>query len=54
MRDKYLSAVFLGLCGASQAFKKHSDTAMFFGVLYFSLGAYEFIIGEIRQRCKTD
>ena len=50
MQDKLLSAVFLGLCAASQVFIKHNDTALFFGVIFFALGAYEFVIGEIRQR----
>jgi hypothetical protein len=52
MQDKLLSAVFLGLCAASQAFITHGDTALFFGVIFFALGTYEFVVGEIQQRKK--
>ena len=50
MQDKLLSAVFFGFCAASQVYIHHDGTATFFGILFFALGAYEFIIGEIRQR----
>ena len=49
MADKILGVVCFALCGASQAFIRHSDTALFFGFLYFALGSYEFILGALRD-----
>jgi hypothetical protein len=34
---------------ARQAFISHSDTALFFGFLYFALGSHEFILGALRD-----
>jgi hypothetical protein len=53
MADKVLGVVLLALCAASQAFIRHSDTAMFFSLLFGGLGASEFVLGEIRQRKRT-
>lgn len=50
MNDKILGVVLLALSAASWAFIKHEDTAMFYSVVFFILGAYEFISGEIKQR----
>jgi hypothetical protein len=50
MADKVLGVVLLGLCAASQAFIRHADTALFFSLLFGGLGAYEFVLGEVRQR----
>jgi len=50
MQDKILGVISFVLCAASQAFIHHSDTAMFFSILFFIIGAYEFVVGEIRQR----
>jgi len=50
MPDKILGIVSFGLCAASQVLIRHSDTALFFGFLFFGVGAYEFVVGEIRQR----
>lgn len=50
MQDKILGVISFGLCAASQAFISHDDTAVFFGVLFFLIGGYEFLLGEIRQR----
>ena len=50
MQNKILGLVSFALCAASQVFIHHADTALFFGVLFFVIGAYEFIGGEIRQR----
>ena len=50
MQDKVLGLVSLGLSAASQAFIRHHDTAMFFSVVFFAIGAYEFISGELKQR----
>jgi hypothetical protein len=50
MRDKILALVLLALSAAAHAFINHDDTAMFYSVVFFALGAYEFILGEIKQR----
>ena len=50
MNDKILAAVFLALSAASQAFIAHDDTANFYSFVFFAIGAYEFILGEIKQR----
>lgn len=50
MQDKVLGLASLGLSAASQAFIRHADTAMFFTVVFFAIGVYEFILGEIKQR----
>ena len=50
MYDKILAVVLLALSAAAQAFIKHGDSAMFYSVAFFALGAYEFILGEIKQR----
>ena len=50
MNDKILGVVLLALSAASQAFINHDDTALFYSVVFFILGAYEFILGEIKQR----
>jgi len=50
MQDKALGLVSLGLSAASQAFIRHDDTAMFFTIVFFAIGAYEFILGEVKQR----
>ncbi|MHC4741679.1 MAG: hypothetical protein ACYS8Z_07200 [Planctomycetota bacterium] len=50
MNDKILGVVLLALSAASQAFIEHDDTAMFYSVVFFLLGLYEFISGEIKQR----
>jgi hypothetical protein len=53
MQDKILGVVLLGLSAASWAFIDHHDTAMFFSIVFFVIGAYEFIRGEIKQWKKT-
>ena len=50
MNDKVLGIIAIGLSAASQAFIKHHDTAMFYSVVFFAIGAYEFILGELTQR----
>ncbi|MEX1232210.1 MAG: hypothetical protein WEB58_18335 [Planctomycetaceae bacterium] len=50
MADKILGVVCFVLCAASQVFIRHDDTALFFSALFFVLGAYEFIIGDLRLR----
>jgi len=50
MNDKLLGIIALGLSAASQAFISHDDGAMFFSIVFFAIGAYEFILGEARQR----
>jgi len=50
MQDKILGLTSLGLSAASQAFIQHQDTAMFFAVMFFAIGVYEFILGEGKQR----
>jgi len=40
----------LALSAAAQAFIKHGDSAMFYSVVFFALGAYEFVCGELKQR----
>jgi hypothetical protein len=50
MQDKVLGLVSLGLSAVSQAFIQHDDTAMFFTVVFFAVGAYEFVLGELKQR----
>lgn len=50
MQDKILGLVSFALCAASQVLIRHGDTALFFGFLFFVVGAYEFSVGEIRQR----
>ncbi len=50
MNDKILATVFLALSAASQVFIEHNDTAMFYSFVFFAVGAYEFILGEIKQR----
>jgi hypothetical protein len=50
MYDKMLGLAALGLSGASQAFIRHDDTAMFFSIVFFAIGAYEFLLGEFKER----
>ena len=50
MYDKTLGVVALGLSAASQAFIAHQDTAMFFSVVFFVVGAYELLLGEFNER----
>jgi hypothetical protein len=50
MNDKLLGIIALGLSAASQAFIRHDDTALFFSVVFFAIGVYEFILGEAKQR----
>jgi len=50
MQDKIIALVAFGLSAASQAFIRHDDTAMFYSVVFFVIGVYEFVLGEIRQR----
>ena len=50
MHDKVLGLIALALSAASQAFIKAQDPAMFYSVVFFAIGAYEFILGELNQR----
>ncbi len=50
MHDKILGAVFLALSAASHAFIEHGDAAMFYSFVFFALGGYEFILGEMKHR----
>jgi len=50
MHDKILGLVSLGLSAASQAFIHHDDTAMFYSIIFFAIGVYEFILGGLKQR----
>jgi hypothetical protein len=50
MQDKILGLVSLGLSAASQVFIQHDQTASFFTVVFFAIGAYEFVLGEVKQR----
>ncbi len=45
-----LSAMGVTCTPASQAFIKNDDPAMFYSVVFFAIGAYEFILGERNQR----
>jgi hypothetical protein len=49
MQDKILGIVSLGLSAACWAFIGHHDTAMFFSIVFFAVGAYEFGLGVISQ-----
>lgn len=46
MADKILGVACLALSAASQAFIRHHDTAMFYSVLFFALGAFEYLLGH--------
>jgi len=50
MYDKILGLISLGLSAASQAFIRHHDTALFYSVVFFVVGVYEWISGEIKER----
>ena len=50
MSDKILGVVLLGLSAASQAFIVHEDTSLFYSFIFGAIGAYELVLGEIRQR----
>jgi len=50
MQDKILGVVCLALSAAVQVFIKHHDTAMFYSFVFFALGAYELVCGELKQR----
>ena len=51
MQDKILGVVSLGLSAACWAFIVHHDTetTMFFSVVFFAVGAYEFGLGVISR-----
>ena len=49
MQDKILGVVSLGLSAACWAFIQHHDTAMFFSVVFFAVGTYEFVLGAVSQ-----
>ena len=46
MGDKILGVVCLALSAVCQVLIGHADTAMFFSVVFFVLGAYEFFAGD--------
>ena len=50
MQDKIIAIISLGLSAASQAFIKHSDTALFFSAVFFVIGIYEFALAEYQRR----
>ena len=50
MQDKILGLVAFVSSAASQVFIQHDDTALFYSVVFFVIGVYEFVLGEIRQR----
>ncbi len=50
MYDKTLGLVALGLSAASQAFIRHDDTALFYSVVFFAVGLYELVAGELKER----
>ncbi|MCP4613209.1 MAG: hypothetical protein GY845_31345 [Planctomycetes bacterium] len=50
MHNKILALVSLGFSAASQVFVRHHDTALFYSVIFFAVGVYEFILGDLRQR----
>ena len=57
MSHKILGVVLLGLSAASWVFiydgnpgSGSEDTAMFYSLMFGILGAYELVVGEIRQR----
>ena len=50
MQDKILGLIAFGLSAASHAFIRHHDTAMFYSVVFFAIGVYEFVLGELKQR----
>jgi hypothetical protein len=50
MYDKILAVVLLALSTPVQVVTKHHDTAMFYSFVFFALGAYEFVCGELKQR----
>ena len=49
MSDKILGTVLFGLSAATQVLIAHNDTALFYSTLFFVLGAYEFVRGELKQ-----
>ena len=49
MSDKILGAVLIALSAACHVLIRHADTAMFYSIVFFVLGGYEFIRGEVRQ-----
>ena len=50
MQDKILGLIAFGLSAASHAFIRHYDTAMFYSVVFFAIGVYEFVLGGLKQR----
>ena len=50
MQDKILGLIAFGLSAASHAFIQHHDTAMFYSVVFFAIGVYEFVLGGLKQR----
>ena len=50
MADKILAVILLAMSAASQILIRHADTALFYSWLFGALGAYEFVVGELRQR----
>jgi hypothetical protein len=53
MADKALGIASLALCAASQAFIRHTDTALFFSLVFGAVGVYELLVGEMKQRKGT-
>jgi hypothetical protein len=50
MYDKILGTVLFSLSAASQVLIAHDDTALFYSILFFVLGVYEFVRGELKGR----
>ena len=50
MKNKILGIVCLALIGGTWAVIRHDDTAMSSSCLFFILGAYEYVLGDIRLR----
>ena len=50
MADKIIGLASLALSGATWVFIEHDDTASFYAVVFFVIGVYEFMRGEIARR----
>jgi hypothetical protein len=53
MADKVLGVVALALSAACQVLIRHQDTALFYSYVFGLVGAFELVVGEIRQRRRS-
>lgn len=52
MADKIIAITSIALSGASFRIIEHHDTAMFYAVVFFAIGLYEFIRSEKNRKSK--